>query len=156
MADRDTTTNCPECNSEDLTAFYRVEVAYDFSHGRRGSLLTEPSDIGDELRQTNREPFMLRCDDCDHEWEPPEGEQVNITRFGEPEVTPFTKDADGEWPGDTLYLYELSDGELFEDAEGRLFNRVGHGPVQGSVEIVDDDCIHAYWDVTTRVRKHGN
>lgn len=84
-----------------------------------------------------------------------EQEEAEEPRFGEVELRPFVTDDDANFPDDTLYLYEVSDGVLFEDAEGRLFNRVGHGPVQGSVEIVDDDELHAYWDVTTRVRLHG-
>lgn len=76
----------------------------------------------------------------------------SIIRFGEIELSPFRKDADDNWPENTDYLYNLTDGQLFEDSEGRVFNKVGHGPVQGSVEIVDDDQLHAYWDVTTRIR----
>lgn len=73
-------------------------------------------------------------------------------RFDEIELKPFARDAEEEWPQGTKYLYELSDGELFEDAEGRLFNRIGPGPVQGSVEIEDDEEYHAYWEGDTRVR----
>lgn len=78
-----------------------------------------------------------------------------MTYFADIELDSFSRDADGQFPPDTNYLYELPDGQLFEDAQGRLFNRVGHGPVQGSVEIVDDEETHAYWDVITRVRLHG-
>lgn len=72
-------------------------------------------------------------------------------RFGEVELTPFAKDADGNWPNHTAYLYELDDGQLFEDSEGRAFTKVGLGPVQGSIEVVDGGDVHAYSDVTTRV-----
>ncbi len=74
------------------------------------------------------------------------------SRFGEVELSAFLKDANDEWPTDTCFLCELNDGQLFEDAEGRVFNRVGDGPTQGSVEIVDDEETHAYWDVVTRVK----
>lgn len=79
----------------------------------------------------------------------------NQPRFIDLELHPFRKDPDDNWPDDTLYLYEVEHGALFEDAQGNLFNVVGYGPVQGSIEIVDDDEAHGYWDVTTRVRLHG-
>lgn len=72
-------------------------------------------------------------------------------RFGELDLAPFGKDPDGEWPEDTAYLFELDDGQQFADAEGRFFHKIGPGPVQGSLEIMDADEVHAYWDVTTRV-----
>lgn len=74
-----------------------------------------------------------------------------LPRFGEVDLKPFAKDADGNWPPNTAYLFELDHGQAFEDAEGHYFNLVGHGPVQGSLEIVDGLELHAYWDVTTRV-----
>src|SRR4051794_12266050 len=110
--------SCPKCGSGALTAFYRVEVAFDYQDGERRTLLTEPSDIRDELQQTERLPFAFRCDDCDHEWTP-EDDGLG-PKFGDIEITGFAKDADDNWPANTCYLYELRDGQLFEDAEKRL------------------------------------
>jgi len=75
--------------------------------------------------------------------------------FGEIWWASFTKDDEGEFPDYAKPLHEFERGSLIEDAEGRLFNVVGNGPVQGSVEVVDDDEVHAYLDVAERFRLHA-
>lgn len=75
--------------------------------------------------------------------------------FDDVEFTEFQIDPQTEHhPKGCQPLYTLDDGTLFEDAEGRLFNKVGHGPAQGSVEVIDDNEISAYLDVGCYVRLH--
>lgn len=76
--------------------------------------------------------------------------------FGELELQEFTY-IDGEDPGDgSQRLDRFAHGTLVEDKAGNLFNVVGYGPVQGSVEIVDDNEVHAYYDGDTKLRCHAH
>lgn len=59
--------SCPNCGSNELTARFVAEVAFDYSYGHRGTMLDDPRDIVDELNQTQRPPIMVRCDLCDFE-----------------------------------------------------------------------------------------
>lgn len=74
-------------------------------------------------------------------------------QFGEIELSPFQANEEGEYPEGTQRLDALPDGELFEDAEGRLFNIVSQGPTQGSTEITDADGTHAYYDCGVHVMR---
>lgn len=86
---------------------------------------------------------------------PAEQNSEGDARFGEIELTPFSRDPDtDEAPEGVHRLDRLPDGTLFEDAEGRLFNVVRQGPTQGSTEIVDDDETHAYYDCGALVKLH--
>jgi hypothetical protein len=73
---------CPSCDSTDLTAFYEVDVAFDFSGGHLGGLLTEPTDIRDQVKN-HPHPTMIRCDDCEREW-PPNEDAIRTDGKGEP------------------------------------------------------------------------
>jgi len=72
--------------------------------------------------------------------------------FGEVKIEEFTGDADGNFHDDVMRLDRIEHGREFEDRSGRFFTCVGYGPVQGSVEVEDDEGTHAYYDCDTKVR----
>lgn len=80
---------------------------------------------------------------------------MNDDRLGFILLQPFVKDADGEWPETTTYVYQIGtqrDRNTFLDANGREFTKIGDGPAQGSVEIEAEDGTRSYFDVMTRVK----
>jgi hypothetical protein len=75
----------------------------------------------------------------------------NERRWVEFPFKPFVKD-EGEQPEGTVYLYELSEGDRFEDADGRRYTYCAEGPVQGAC-VVTEESIFCQFQSTALVRK---
>lgn len=83
------------------------------------------------------------------ESEPEEGPE-----FGDLDVTPFLRDDDGALPEGVHHLHDFENGAMVEDAAGAIFHVIDAGPVQGSVEIASEMNVHAYFDVSTLVKRY--